>query len=212
MVTLVNVFLRKGTLLSFLNITDITLIPKIPNRLTASDFRPIGLCNFAYNIISKILVNRLKALSPELKTPFQSTFVAGRRIQDSIVITYEMLHYLKTRRTCRGVPGRSKYALKIDIQKAYDRVDWTFHVRGMEREGLCEKWVGLIKACISKVTYQVNVNGKRTKVITPTRGLRQGDLLSPCMFIVMADVFSRLIEQQVGLGTVEGSIPKRGCP
>lgn len=108
MVTLVNAFLISGIMPSFLNKTDITFISKIPSLVSASDFRTINLCHFAYKIISKVLANKFKTHLPELITPYQSAFVAGRSIQDIIFVAHEMFYFLKTRRKARGwQEGRS---------------------------------------------------------------------------------------------------------
>lgn len=137
------------------------------------------LCYFGYKIISKVLTNRLKTYLAELITPYQSAFVAGKRIQYNILITHKMFHFLKKRRRGSGIPRQTEFALKIDMQKAYDRVEWNFLLEILERRRFCEQWIGWIKACNSTVTYQVIVNGNRTRVIIPTSGLRQGDPLSP---------------------------------
>lgn len=77
-----------------LNQTNITLIPKVPNPTHASQFRSINLCNFTYKVISKVLVNKLKVYLSDLITPFQSAFMAGRLIQDSIMVAHELFHHL----------------------------------------------------------------------------------------------------------------------
>lgn len=78
--------------------------------------------------------------------------------------------------------------------------------------GFCDKWIGWIEACISTVTYQVLINGKRTRTIRPTRGLRQGDPLSPYLFILVVDVLSNMMEEQVAARNILGIRPKNGCP
>lgn len=94
--TMVRAFFSTGSFPTLLNHADITLIPKIPNPICASDFCPISLCNFGYKIVSKILANRLKNYLPKLITLYQSAFVADRQIQDNILIAHEMFHYMKT--------------------------------------------------------------------------------------------------------------------
>lgn len=112
-------FFEIGHLNSDMNRTQITLIPKVPNPENLEQFRPINLCNFVYKIISKVMTNRLKPLLPNLIAEEQSAFVGERQIQDNILIVREVLHKLRTRE------GKSKFqvVLKLDMQKAYDRIE-----------------------------------------------------------------------------------------
>lgn len=108
-------FFDGKSLLHDLNETNITLIPKIPKPECVSHFRPIGLCNFAYKIISKILANRLRRCLDQCISPNQSAFVPGRVIHDNVIIAHEVYHYL--RRKKKG--GKYEFALKMDMRKAF---------------------------------------------------------------------------------------------
>lgn len=107
---------------SLLNRTHIALIPKVKNPESISQFRPISLCNFSYKIISKILANRLKKWLPKIIEPEQSAFVQDRQIQDNILIVQEVLHQMRITKRRR----KHQAVLKLDMQKAYDRVEWDF--------------------------------------------------------------------------------------
>lgn len=115
-------FFNRGFLLKDLNRTFITLIPKIPVPNTFKDFRPIGLCNTVYKIISKCLVNRLQPIMDKIITPFQNGFVKGRSISDNLILASELLTFIQK---CKK---RKKFwcALKLDITKAYDKISWPF--------------------------------------------------------------------------------------
>ena len=112
-------FLNSGTMLPEINYTHIVLIPKIKSPERISDFRPISLCNVIYKIISKVLPNKLKLILPRLISPSQSAFVPGRLITDNVLVAYETLHAMHSRRLGR----RGYMALKLDVSKAYDRVE-----------------------------------------------------------------------------------------
>ena len=114
-----------------LNSTHIVLIPKVQNHETVSQFLPISLCNYSYKVLSKVLANRLKPFMPELISPMQNAFVSDKQIQDSIGIAHEVFHFLKVRKA----KHRFELGIKLDKQKAYDRVEWDFLDAVMERMG-----------------------------------------------------------------------------
>ncbi|KAB2630796.1 hypothetical protein D8674_008315 [Pyrus ussuriensis x Pyrus communis] len=183
-----------------INQTNIVLIPKVPNPEFVSQFRPISLCNYSYKILSKILANRLKVLLPKIISPSQNAFVAGRQIQDCIGIAHEMFHYLKGRKA----KNRFEMGIKLDMQKAYDRVEWDFLDAVMERMGFSSSWRSLINGCISSVKFAVLLNGQAGESFAPSRGLRQGDPLSPYLFILVGEVLSKLFQGAVDQGRLEG--------
>ncbi|KAL4355323.1 hypothetical protein GQ457_06G003800 [Hibiscus cannabinus] len=120
LIAMVSHFFNFGFLDYELNKTNIVLIPKVKNPCEAHHFRPISLCNFSMKVITKILASRLKRFLPDIISPSQSTFVNGRLFQDNIIIAHEAFHAIK--RAKKGSKG--VMALKIDMEKAYDEVDW----------------------------------------------------------------------------------------
>ncbi|CAA7040537.1 unnamed protein product [Microthlaspi erraticum] len=135
--TMVNNFLTSGTFDERLNMTNICLIPKTERPTKMTELRPISLCNVGYKIISKVLCQRLKVLLPRLISETQSAFVPGRLISDNILIAQEMFHGLRTNKSCKG----KFMAVKTDMSKAYDRVEWPFIEELMRKMGFAEQWI-----------------------------------------------------------------------
>ena len=126
--------LNSGSISASLNHTHITLIPKIKNPESVSDFRPISLCNILYKLISKVLANRLKTLLPYVVSESQSAFQSDKAISDNILVAFETLHHMKIKKT-----GKEGFmAMKLDMSKAYDRVEWIFLEKLMRKLGFHE--------------------------------------------------------------------------
>lgn len=190
------------------NDTVIVLIPKVKSPDKLKDLRPISLCTVLYKLVSKVLANRLKKILPEIISPSQSAFVPGRLITNNVLLAYEMTHYLQARR--RGREGVA--AIKLDMSKAYDRVEWGFLEKIMFQMGFHERWVQLIMQCVASVSYRIKVNTEYTVRITPQRGLRQDDPLSPYLFILCAEGLSSLLQKAELEGKIEGIRVCRNAP
>ncbi|XP_059458269.1 uncharacterized protein LOC132187853 [Corylus avellana] len=200
-------FLNNGIFEPSINETFITLIPKIKTPTRITEYRPISLCNVIYKLIAKALANRMKKVLSQVISPNQSAFLPGRLITDNILVAYEALHTMDAR-----LSGRKGYmALKLDMSKAYDRVEWAFLEAIMVGLGFAEEWVGKVMTCVRTVTYSILINGQPYGKIVPSRGIRQGDPLSPYLFILCAEGLSTLLNKAEQEGQISGfPIARRG--
>jgi hypothetical protein len=129
------------------NSTILVLIPKVKQPQELSQYRPIALCNVLYKIASKVLALRPRPVLDEIISEEQSAFVSGRLITDNVITTYESIHYLKRK---KGKIGAC--AIKLDMAKAYDIVEWV-HLRAvMFKMGFSNQWINLIMKCVETVS------------------------------------------------------------
>lgn len=186
-------FFDTCNVLEGMNDTSLVLIPKNSNPSLMGDLRPISLCNMLFKIGSKVLANRMKLVLNSVISENQRAFIPGRLISDNMMISFEVMHYLKRKTT--GKTG--SMALKLDLNKAYDRVEWKFLGDVLTKMGFSARWKQLIIKCVSTVRYEIVNSGRKMGPIIPTRGIRQGDPLSPYLFLVCAEGFSALINKYV---------------
>lgn len=191
--------LNNGAGLGEWNKTIISLIPKTKDPITMKDYRPISLCNVNYKIIARAITNRFRHVLAQIIDPSQSAFVPGRLITDNVLISYECMHWLRSTNSSIGYA-----ALKLDLSKAYDRIEWRYLEQLMRRMGFSDSWIHLILRCVTSVSYAFKINGSIVGNVRPSRGLRQGDPLSPYLFVLCAQGLSSLIHSQVRASALRG--------
>ena len=165
----------KGT-----NAFFITLVPKTVNPQLLNDFRPISMVGCMYKIVSKILSSRLKMVLDKVIDLRQSAFLEGRGLLDSVLVANETLEEVKRKK-------KEYVVFKVDYEKAYDYVSWEFIYYMLGRLGFCGKWTEWIKNCLESSSISVLVNESPTTEFKPKKGLRQGDPLTPFLFLIVAE-------------------------
>jgi hypothetical protein len=163
----VKLFFATNRMPDGVNATAIMLIPKIDQPETLKDFRPISLCMVIYKVIAKCLVNRLRPILGGIISINQSAFVPRRLITDNALVAFECLHFIEQNNDA----NKNFCAYKLDLSKSYDRVDWDFLKKVMQRLGFSRRWVDWIMSCITSMGYQVKFNGNLLDSFSPSRGL-----------------------------------------
>lgn len=189
----VSEFFEKGIILREWNHTSVTLIPKKSHEPTVGDFRPIACTNVVYKAITKILNNRMAFLLPNLISPAQSAFIKGRSLNDNFLLAQALVRRYESKQLA------PRCLAKIDLQKAYDCISWEF---------LHEVLIGLIfhpcfiywiMSCITCLTFSLSINGGLHGFIRGRRGLRQGEPMSPTLFLFCMEYLSRLLKRRTRL-------------
>lgn len=196
----IQAFFSTSSLSPSQNETHVRLIPKSTGAKRVADYRPIALCNVYFKIISKMLALRLKPVLSMIISENQSALITGRAISDNVLITHEVLQYLKT----STAQKRCTMAVKTDMFKAYDRVEWDFIRQVFKRLGFHDKWTNLIMQCLTTVSYSYLINETAQGYVKPERGIRQGDPLSPYLFILCGEVLSGPCKKQKEKGAYRG--------
>jgi hypothetical protein len=186
-------FHRNGRLTKGVNATFIALIPKIDSPQRLNDFRPISLVGCMYKVLAKILANRLRAVIGSVVSDSQTTFVKGKQILDGTLVANEAVD--ETRRL-----NKEMLLFKVDFEKAYDSVDLNYLDTVMHKMNFPTLWRKWMSECIGTATASVLVNGCPTDEFPMERGLRQGDPLSPFLFLLAAEGFNVLMMSIIEAG------------
>ncbi|KAJ9560947.1 hypothetical protein OSB04_006107 [Centaurea solstitialis] len=189
--------LDKGEFSGGCNASFLTLIPKVPNPMGLNEYRPISLIGIFYKILSKILAERLKRVLGKLISGEQSAFLKGRSILDGVLIVNETIDFLKRSK-------KKSLIFKVDFEKAYDTVEWSFLFQAMESMGFGSKWISWVEGCLKSARISVLVNGSPTNEFPMERGLRQGDPIAPFLFLIVAEGLHIMVEEALDKGLFKG--------
>ncbi|KAL0292755.1 UNVERIFIED_CONTAM: hypothetical protein Sradi_6976200 [Sesamum radiatum] len=188
-------FFVSGRLLKQINATTLTMIPKVQMPSKVSDYRPIACCNVIYKAITKVMVKRMQQVLHLIVDQSQNAFVLGRSIANSILLAQELLAgYNQVK-----LPPRC--TIKADIQKAYDSIEWDFLLASLKLFNFPQKFIDWVEQCISKVMISISLNGSLYGFFPSSRGLRQGDPISPYLFVIVMEVWRILLHKRVQAAT-----------
>ncbi|CAH1453519.1 unnamed protein product [Lactuca virosa] len=187
----VKEFFLNGQLLQAVNHTILALLPNVEVPNTMKDFCPISCCNVIYKCIKKTIVTRMAPSLHKLVDMNQSTFITGRAITDNILLSQELMQgYTRKHRSPRC-------ALKVDIQKVYDTVNWNFLEQILWGFGFHHRMIQWIMKCVSTTSFSIRINGENKGYFMWKKGLRQGDPMSPYLFTLIMEVFNLMIKRRI---------------
>ncbi|GJY42406.1 hypothetical protein Tco_0429676 [Tanacetum coccineum] len=162
----------------------------VTNPMKINDYRPISCCNVLFKCITKIISNRMKDCLTGLVSLNQSAFIPGRRISDNILLTQELMHNYHLDR------GPARCAFNVDIQKAYDTVDWDFLKDVLIGFGFHTRMIGWIMECVTSTLFFISINGGLHGYFKGKRGLSQGDLMSPYLFTLVMEILTLMLNKR----------------
>ncbi|KAL0282661.1 UNVERIFIED_CONTAM: Retrovirus-related Pol polyprotein from type-2 retrotransposable element R2DM [Sesamum radiatum] len=186
----VSEFFASGRMLKQINATVLVLIPKVQMPTRIPEFRPIACCNVLYKAISKILVKRMQRVLHKLIDYSQNAFIPGRCIADNIMLAQELLSGYNQAR----LPKRC--TIKIDIQKAYDSVQWDFLFETLKLFQFPLQFITWIEQCVTTAMFSISLNGC-LHFFAGARGLRQGDPVSPYLFVIVMEILHVLLKLRI---------------
>ena len=186
--------------LNRLNFGTIILLPKKKDARVIQQYRPICLLNVSFKIFTKVATNRLTSIAQKIIRPTQTAFLPGRNIMEGAVILHETIHELHSKK-------KNGVIFKIDFEKAYDKIKWSFLQQTLRMKGFSQKWCQWVQRFTEGGNVNIKVNDQLGSYFQTKKGLRQGDPMSPILFNIVVDMLAILIARAKEEGQVEGVIP-----
>ena len=188
-ITSVKQFFSSCFLPASANATILTLVPKFPGATKISNFRPVSCLNTVYKVISRLLVKRLKPILPQLILPSQTAFVKDRLLLENTTLAGELINGYHRNK------GTKKITIKVDIAKALDTISWVFLFSCLHGLGVPSLFLAWLRVCICTTSFMVGYNGTVNGFFKGRRGLRQGDPLSPYLFVIAMNCLSHMLNR-----------------
>ncbi|CAN4090148.1 unnamed protein product [Withania somnifera] len=182
------------------NATFVALIPKKNGAEELKDFRPISLIGGVYKIIAKLITERMKTVIGSLVDEHQMAFLKGRQIMDAALLANDLVDA----RVRQNLPG---VLCKLDSEETYDHVNWSFLLKILRDMGFGNKWINWIKFCITTGKFSLIINGNPEGVFQSQRCLRQGDPMSPFLFLLAMEGLNFMIRKANEIEWMKGFSP-----
>ena len=199
LLALFNEFHQGSLPLHSLNFGVITLLPKKAEAIMIQQYRPICLLNVSFKIFTKVLTNRIHLVAHKVIRSSQTDFLPGRFILEGAVVLHETIHELHRKK-------KSGVILKLDFEKAYDKVKWPFLQQVLRLKGFSHKWISWIQQVTEKGTVGIKVNDNIGHYFQTKKGVRQGDPLSPILFNIVVDILAILIDRAKETELIRGLV------
>jgi hypothetical protein len=183
-----------------LNFGILSLIPKVPGADNIKQYRPIALINVIFKIVAKAYAMRLSPVAHRVISLSQTAFIKGRLIHDGPLALHEIIHELKVKKM-------EVVLLKLDFEKAYDRVNWQFLREVLIKKGFDAAYVHRIVQLVSGGQTAIAINGEVGPYFHNKRGVRQGDPISPLLFDFVGDALDAILSRARAAGHIQGVVP-----
>lgn len=190
--------LEGGVLRAELAQAMLVLIPKDPKPTSMRGFHPIILCNTLYKLVAKILEDRLKDVWSILISPYQTSFIPGRRSSDNVILCQEFIHSFRYTRAKKGA-----IMIKVDLEKAYDRLEWSLIEESLIDAGIPNNLTKVIMSLVTSSSCRLLWNGDIANEIKQSRGLRQGCPLSRYLFVLCAERLGQWLSKKAAEGRLQ---------
>lgn len=195
MAVMMKLFVGDARGFAKLNKAHIILIPKKSDAEEIGDFRPISLIHSVPKLFAKVLANRLRLQMHEIVAMNRSAFIKGRHLHDNFLLVRQVARKIHARRT----PG---VFLKLDISRAFDSLSWPFLFEVLRAKGFRQRWTDWIAALLHSASTKVVVNGVPGRKFMHASGLRQGDPISPMLFVIAMEVLIALVHKATEQGVL----------